>query len=98
MLKTTPMLVTIGLSLTIPLALLGSLFVPSSSSADAITFLSLLGAGLVFAGFAMLGWQGYEENKGVERTVIVEEGSGGGGSENGVVRYDGYEEEEEDGA
>ncbi|WVW80219.1 hypothetical protein I302_102197 [Kwoniella bestiolae CBS 10118] len=61
MLKTTPMLVTIGLSLTIPLALLGSLFIPSSSS-GAITAMSLVGAGLVVLGFAMLGWQGYEEN------------------------------------
>ncbi|WWC60377.1 uncharacterized protein I303_102949 [Kwoniella dejecticola CBS 10117] len=61
MLKTTPMLVTIGLSLTIPLALVGSIFIPSSSS-GAITVTSLLGAGLVFVGFGMLGLQGYEEN------------------------------------
>ncbi|GFZ42497.1 hypothetical protein JCM24511_00212 [Saitozyma sp. JCM 24511] len=62
MLKTTPMLVTIGLSLTIPLALIGSLFIPSSS-ADAITVLSLSGAALVVAGFVMLGWQGWEESQ-----------------------------------
>ncbi|KAK8861635.1 hypothetical protein IAR55_002458 [Kwoniella newhampshirensis] len=71
MLKTTPMLVTIGLSLTIPLALIGSLFVPSSS--EAITLLSLLGATLVFVGFAMLGWQGYEESKGVGVVVVDSE-------------------------
>ncbi|WRT65760.1 uncharacterized protein IL334_002709 [Kwoniella shivajii] len=69
MLKTTPMLVTIGLSLTIPLALIGSLFIPSSSS-GAITYLSLSGAALVFVGFAMLGWQGYEENRTAQRVII----------------------------
>ncbi|WWC68568.1 uncharacterized protein I206_102497 [Kwoniella pini CBS 10737] len=69
MLKTTPMLVTIGLSLTIPLALIGSLFIPSSSS-GAITITSLFGAGLVFVGFGMLGWQGYEENLNIERVVV----------------------------
>jgi len=62
MLKTTPMLVTIGLSLTIPLALVGSLFDPSSNE-NAITWMSLLGAGLVFVGFGMLGWQGWEESQ-----------------------------------
>ncbi|WWC87955.1 uncharacterized protein L201_002855 [Kwoniella dendrophila CBS 6074] len=71
MLKTTPMLVTIGLSLTIPLALIGSLFIPSSSS-GAITLLSLLGAGLVFIGFGMLGWQGYEENLSSQSVVVIE--------------------------
>ncbi|OCF75035.1 solute carrier family 35, member F5 [Kwoniella mangroviensis CBS 8886] len=69
MLKTTPMLVTIGLSLTIPLALIGSTFIPSSSL-GAITLMSLLGAGLVFVGFGMLGWQGYEETRTVERVVV----------------------------
>ncbi|WWD16448.1 hypothetical protein CI109_100874 [Kwoniella shandongensis] len=70
MLKTTPMLVTIGLSLTIPLALVGSLFIPSSS--EAITLLSILGATLVFVGFAMLGWQGYEESKSLGEVVVVD--------------------------
>ncbi|WVQ64959.1 uncharacterized protein L199_003129 [Kwoniella botswanensis] len=69
MLKTTPMLVTIGLSLTIPLALIGSTSIPSSSS-GAITLMSLVGAGLVFVGFGMLGWQGYEETRVVERVVV----------------------------
>jgi solute carrier family 35 protein F5 len=63
MLKTTPMLVTIGLSLTIPFALLGSLFVPSSSG-DSITVWSLAGAALVVGSFLVLGWQGWEENVG----------------------------------
>jgi solute carrier family 35 protein F5 len=54
--------VTIGLSLTIPLALLGSVILPSSSP-DAITTLSMTGAALVFVGFGMLGWQGWEESR-----------------------------------
>lgn len=52
-------MVTLGLSLTIPLAIIGSLFVPSSAS-GAITWVSLLGAALVLAGFVVLGWQGLE--------------------------------------
>lgn len=52
-------MVTLGLSLTIPLAILGSLFVPSSAS-GAITWVSLTGAALVLAGFVVLGWQGLE--------------------------------------
>ncbi|GMK55483.1 hypothetical protein CspeluHIS016_0205390 [Cutaneotrichosporon spelunceum] len=61
MLKTTPLLVTIGLSLTIPFALVGSLVVPSAH-ADDITSLTLLGAGLVVASFLVLGWQGWENS------------------------------------
>jgi hypothetical protein len=52
---------TIGLSLAIPTALIGSLFIPDSS-AGAITLLSLLGAGMVCAGFGLLGWQGWKES------------------------------------
>jgi hypothetical protein len=52
---------TIGLSLAIPTALVGSLFIPDSS-AGAITVLSLLGAGMVCAGFGLLGWQGWKES------------------------------------
>ncbi|WVR03766.1 hypothetical protein IAU60_000761 [Kwoniella sp. DSM 27419] len=69
MLKTTPMLVTIGLSLTIPLALIGSVLIPSSSS-SAITLMSMIGAALVFAGFGMLGWQGYEESRDSGRVMV----------------------------
>ncbi|CAK9781065.1 hypothetical protein CC85DRAFT_282573 [Cutaneotrichosporon oleaginosum] len=61
MLKTTPLLVTIGLSLTIPFALIGSLVVPSAH-ADSITSLTLLGAGLVVGSFLVLGWQGWESS------------------------------------
>lgn len=52
---------TVGLSLTIPLALAGSLFIPSSGP-DAITPLSLAGAVLVVSAFGMLGFQGWREN------------------------------------
>lgn len=61
MLKTTPLLVTIGLSLTIPFALLGSLVIPSASS-ESITFLTLTGASLVIGSFLVLGWQGWEDS------------------------------------
>lgn len=62
MLKTTPMLVTIGLSLTIPLALIVSLVVPGGVE-NTITWMSLAGAGLVVVGFGMLGYQGWEESR-----------------------------------
>ncbi len=71
--------VTIGLSLTIPLALLGSLILPNTSS-ESITLFSLLGAGLVFIGFGMLGWQGWKETQaideeGVGATTDLQDGS-----------------------
>jgi solute carrier family 35 protein F5 len=66
MLKTTPMLVTIGLSLTIPFALIGSLIVPSASG-ESITAMSLAGAALVVGSFLVLGWQGWEANANEER-------------------------------
>ncbi|KAG6854605.1 hypothetical protein C0991_004207 [Blastosporella zonata] len=50
MLKTTPLVVTIGLSLTIPLAVLGDLLL-----GRAIRGLVLVGAILVIAGFVMVG-------------------------------------------
>lgn len=61
MLKTTPLLVTIGLSLTIPFALVGSLVIPSAS-AESITFLTLLGASMVVGSFLVLGWKGWEDS------------------------------------
>lgn len=53
--------VTIGLSLTIPLALVGSLFIPNAN-ADSITIGSLLGGALVVTSFVLLGWQGWEDS------------------------------------
>lgn len=62
MLKTTPMLVTIGLSMTIPFAMIGSMFIPSAHT-DSVTWLSVVGAGLVVGSFLLLGWQGWQESK-----------------------------------
>ncbi|KAL7418552.1 hypothetical protein Q5752_007010 [Cryptotrichosporon argae] len=62
MLKTGPMLTTIGLSLTIPLALVISFFAPHSSS-EAITPLTIAGAALVCVSFTVLGLQGLEETR-----------------------------------
>lgn len=62
MLKTTPMLVTIGLSMTIPFAMIGSMFIPSAHT-DSVTGLSVLGAALVVGSFLVLGWQGWNESK-----------------------------------
>ncbi|KAK4688430.1 solute carrier family 35, member F5, partial [Tremellales sp. Uapishka_1] len=71
MLKTTPMLVTIGLSLTIPLALLGSFILPDINT-ESITLLSIAGATLVSVGFGMLGWQGWEESQEASAVVVRE--------------------------
>ncbi|RSH77910.1 uncharacterized protein EHS24_002983 [Apiotrichum porosum] len=73
MLKTTPMLVTIGLSLTIPFALLGSLLIPSAST-DSITFMSLTGAALVVASFLVLGWQGWTESNNEHQHQVARQG------------------------
>ncbi|WVQ78806.1 hypothetical protein IAT38_000897 [Cryptococcus sp. DSM 104549] len=84
MLKTTPTLVTVGLSLTIPLALIGSLFVPTTAGTESITLWSLGGAALVCVGFGMLGWQEYEKSR--EGGVVVVGGeveSAGGEAERG---------------
>ncbi|KAL1406343.1 hypothetical protein Q8F55_008042 [Vanrija albida] len=70
MLKTTPMLVTIGLSLTIPFALLGSLFIPGAK--DSITMMSVAGASLVVGSFFVLGWQGWEDS--TNETALEEQG------------------------
>lgn len=68
--------VTVGLSLGIPLALAASLFVPNAN-VDAITYTTLLGALLVILGFCILGWRGWEES----RSKAVEE--------SGTTREDG---------
>ena len=52
------------------MALVGSLFIPSSSAA-AMTFLSLFGAALVCVGFGMLGWQGWEDVKASESATVA---------------------------
>lgn len=52
MLKTTPVVVTIGLSLTIPLAVIGDKLLNVPTSGQAIT-----GASLVVLSFTILGWK-----------------------------------------
>ena len=53
MLKTTPLVVTIGLSLTIPLAVLGDFFLGRPARRQV-----LFGAALVLIGFVAIGIQG----------------------------------------
>ncbi|CAE6500961.1 unnamed protein product [Rhizoctonia solani] len=59
MLKTTPLVVTVGLSLTIPLAVAGDLFLGTSTSAQAI-----VGATLVLFAFVVIGLGDREEASG----------------------------------
>ncbi|KAL5631526.1 hypothetical protein ACGC1H_007144 [Rhizoctonia solani] len=56
MLKTTPLVVTVGLSLTIPLAVSGDLILGTSTSAQA-----LIGAALVLVAFVVIGLEDREE-------------------------------------
>ncbi|GHJ85162.1 hypothetical protein NliqN6_1564 [Naganishia liquefaciens] len=58
MLKTTPLVVTIGLSLTIPFAMAGDVLRGATST---ITWASLTGAALVIVGFGLMGVEGWEE-------------------------------------
>jgi hypothetical protein len=75
MLKTTPagmymflacprsadrVVATIGLSLTIPLTLFCSFFIPGSI---AITYLTLGGAIMVCGAIGILGWEGWKDSK-----------------------------------
>lgn len=59
MLKTTPLVVTIGLSLTIPLAMLGDFL---RGSTAALTTQAVIGAVLVILGFGLMGFEGWEED------------------------------------
>lgn len=51
MLKTTPLVVTVGLSLTIPLAVIGDMFLGTWATAQV-----LVGAILVVLSFLLVGW------------------------------------------
>jgi hypothetical protein len=51
---------TIGLSLTIPLTLFCSFFIPGSI---AITYLTLGGAIMVCGAIGILGWEGWKDSK-----------------------------------
>lgn len=52
--------VTIGLSLTIPFAMLGDFLRGSTAG---LTIQAVIGATLVIAGFGLMGLEGYEENE-----------------------------------
>ncbi|KAJ9098133.1 hypothetical protein QFC21_004462 [Naganishia friedmannii] len=67
MLKTTPLVVTIGLSLTIPFAMAGDIIRGASAT---ITWQSLTGAALVIVGFGLMGLEGWEEGM-ANRVPIV---------------------------
>lgn len=56
MLKTTPLLVTVGLSLTIPLAIVGDYFFKKPS-----TPLAIFGAVLVLGAFVLIGFENAKE-------------------------------------
>lgn len=53
---------TIGLSLTIPLTLFCSFFIPSAAG-TAITFLTFAGAIMVCGAIGILGWEGWKDSK-----------------------------------
>lgn len=53
---------TIGLSLTIPLTLFCSFFIPSAAG-TAITLLTLGGAIMVCGAIGILGWEGWKDSK-----------------------------------
>ncbi|KAH7339526.1 hypothetical protein B0J17DRAFT_655521 [Rhizoctonia solani] len=67
MLKTTPLVVTVGLSLTIPLAVGGDLLLGTSTSAQA-----LIGAALVLVAFVVIGLEDREEAPGVDRSLHID--------------------------
>jgi hypothetical protein len=58
----TSSVVTVGLSLCIPCALIGTFFVPSAT-VDAITLTSLFGAALVCIGFGLLSADGWTKSQ-----------------------------------
>ncbi|CAE6431229.1 unnamed protein product [Rhizoctonia solani] len=71
MLKTTPLVVTVGLSLTIPLAVAGDLFLGASTSAQAI-----IGAALVLLAFVAIGLEDQEEASHTGETLHVDSDRG----------------------
>lgn len=71
MLKTTPLLVTVGLSLTIPLALLGDLLLGRTTRVQA-----LIGAGLVLVSFIVVGVENAKPLKKSVNEVSESDGEG----------------------
>jgi hypothetical protein len=66
MLKTTPLVVTIGLSLTIPMAVLGDFALGRSA-----TMMGLLGATLVLLAFTAIGFEDAKPQELPEPLVVV---------------------------
>jgi len=75
MLKTTPLVVTIGLSLTIPFAILGDQFLNIPTRGQAI-----VGALLVLGSFALVGW---EDRDPASHTTLEQSSGDGGAPEDG---------------
>lgn len=71
MLKTTPLVVTVGLSLTIPLAVGGDLLLGTSTSAQA-----LIGAALVLVAFVVIGLEDREEAHLIDRSLHIDADQG----------------------
>lgn len=63
MLLTTPLVVTVGLSLTIPLSLIGEMFQYAQYS----SWIYWIGAGIVFISFLFINHESQEEDGGKEQ-------------------------------
>lgn len=59
MLLTSPLVVTVGLNLTIPLSLVGQLFINAQNP----TLIYWVGAGIVFVAFIMVNHESKKENR-----------------------------------
>ena len=70
--KADKVVATIGLSLTIPLTLFCSFFIPSAAG-TAITLLTLGGAIMVCGAIGILGWEGWKDSKLVPSPERLEE-------------------------
>lgn len=94
MLKTTPLVVTVGLSLTIPFAVFGDLFRGTGSGG----WQALVGAGLVLASFGFMGVEGAKEvEEEEEENEDPESEEGEERRERGYGALVEEEEEEDDG-
>ena len=72
MLKTTPLVVTVGLSLTIPVAVTGDFLL-----GRAVKLMSLLGAFLVLGSFVVVGLEDSKNEEEVLAEVVAEEDEAG---------------------
>lgn len=82
MLKTTPLVVTVGLSLTIPLAVVGDYFLGKPT-----TFQVLVGAVLVTGAFIVVGVQNSKPREG--DSLVAQDPSGEGMGRQAELRLDG---------